>query len=225
MKHLGLKSAFGLLNLAVLMALALFLPAGTMRWAQAWVFLTIFFGGSGFITIWIFLRDKPLLASRLSAGPTAEKRPAQKVIQGFASIGFLAMLLLPAFDRRFGWSAVPDWLSIPAMVAVAVAMLLFFIVYRANSFLSATIEVQGGQRVVSDGPYAIVRHPMYSAALLLFLATPVALGSWVGLAALPVMLPALVFRALDEEAMLRKDLAGYGEYCMKVRYRLVPFLW
>lgn len=225
MNKLALKSSLGLANLAVLLGLALFLTAGTLHWVQAWCWLALFFGGCILITVYIYRNDKALLLSRLKAGPAAEQRTRQKILQGIASLGFAALFIVPGFDRRFRWSEVPAGLVITALGFVAVSMVLFFIVYRANSFLSATVEVQGGQRVVSDGPYAVVRHPMYSAALLLFLATPLALGSWSALLALPVLTLALALRALDEEALLRVELQGYDDYCRKVRFRLVPYIW
>jgi protein-S-isoprenylcysteine O-methyltransferase Ste14 len=146
----------------------------------------------------------------------------QKIIMLFASIGFIASLVVPALDHRFMWSSVPRFAVIAGDLLTAVGFYLIFLVYKENSFTSATIEIGEDQRVVSTGPYAFVRHPMYAGGLLLFIGSPVALGSYWGLLAFVAALPALVWRLLDEERFLAKNLPGYVEYCAKVRWRLIP---
>jgi protein-S-isoprenylcysteine O-methyltransferase Ste14 len=222
---LAVLSFLGMLNLAVMMGAAIFLPAMTFFYTQAWCYLAVFFGGVAIITIYIFMHDKQLLQSRLKVGSLAENRLAQKVIQGVASICFIGVYIISGFDHRLGWSAVPLWLWIFADVMLVVVMMLFFIVFRKNSFLSATIEIQGNQHMITDGPYSIVRHPMYSVAMLLFAFTPLALGSFWALTTFPLMILVLVFRCVDEEKVLSTQLDGYRNYCKKVRYRLIPFVW
>ena len=223
--NLAIKSVFGFLNLALMMCLAIFLPAGTIHYNEAWYYLVIFFAGIIVITVYIFINDKRLLQSRLKAGATAEKRPLQKWVQGLASVGFIGLYVVSGFDHRYQWSHVPSSLVITSDMLLVFTMLLFFIVFKKNSYLSATVEVQKDQTVVNDGPYSIVRHPMYSAALLLFIASPLALGSYWALLTLPVMVLVLALRCLDEEKALKKDLPGYSDYCKKVKYRLIPFIF
>lgn len=214
-----------MLNLALIMGLALFLPAGTTHYPEAWRYLVIFFGGVLAISIYLVTKDRRLLQSRLAVGPTAEKRKAQKWIQGAASVGFIGVYILSGFDYRFHWSGVPKWFSVLSDVFIIVSMIFFFIVFKKNTYLSATVEVQEQQRVITGGPYAVVRHPMYTAALLLFLFTPFALNSCYALLTFPLMFLVLVFRCLDEEQALKKDLAGYEAYCQKVQYRLIPYIF
>jgi protein-S-isoprenylcysteine O-methyltransferase Ste14 len=221
-----LKSIAGIFFLFLTMALALFLSAGTWQnYEQGWWYLLAFFAGVLAITLYLVLKDKSLLQSRLKAGTLSETRLSQKIIQGMASLGFLGVYVLAGFDYRFQWSDMPDWLWIFSDVMILLTMGLMFIVFRANTFLSATVEVQNEQKVIENGPYAIVRHPMYSAAFLLFVFTPLALGSWWALLFLPVMTAVLMLRAIDEEKLLRADLNGYEAYCRKVRFRLIPYLW
>ena len=177
------------------------------------------------ITVYLMKRDPKLLARRVYGGPTAEKEPTQKIIQAFTALGFIAMLVVAALDHRWGWSVVPADVVVAGDILVVVGFALIFFVYRENSFASATIELAPEQKVISTGPYALVRHPMYFGGLLLFLGMPLALGSWYGLLALVVIVPALLWRLLDEEEFLVKGLEGYSEYRNKVRYRLVPFVW
>ena len=161
----------------------------------------------------------------MNAGPGAEKEKSQKRIQVFASLVFIGVMILPSLDHRFSWSDVPLSVVIAGDVFVALGFLLIFIVFRENTFSAATIEVAPDQKVISTGPYAIVRHPMYSGALVMLLGTPLALGSWWGLLMFIPMSFIIVWRLLDEEKFLSKNLSGYKEYCKKVQYRLVPFIW
>jgi protein-S-isoprenylcysteine O-methyltransferase Ste14 len=225
MKNLNARAWFALAVLAVVMGLLLFFPAGTVHYWQAWVYLAIFFGASALTTLDLMRRDSALLERRMSGGPTAETRPVQKIIMLCTSIGFIALLVVPALDHRFGWSAVPLGGVIAGDVLVAIGFYLIFLVYRENTFTSATIEVAENQTVISTGPYAIVRHPMYASASLYLLGTPLALGSYWGLVPLAAMLPFLIWRLLDEERFLARNLPGYTEYQKRVRYRLVPFVW
>jgi protein-S-isoprenylcysteine O-methyltransferase Ste14 len=207
------------------MAALLFLSAGTMHYRQAWVYLVIFVGASWLTTVYLERNDPALLERRMRGGPTAEKEPRQKIIMLGASLGFIALLVVPALDRRFGWSVVPVWLGGGGDILTAVGFYLIFRVYRVNTFTAATIQVTPDQHVVSTGPYAIVRHPMYASASLYVIGTPLALGSYWGLLAAVAMLPFLIWRLLDEERLLARSLSGYTEYQKRVPYRLVPRIW
>jgi protein-S-isoprenylcysteine O-methyltransferase Ste14 len=225
MKTLEARAWLAVGALPVVMGLLLFVPAGTIRYWQAWVYLSIFTGASALTTRYLIRQDPALLERRMSGGPTVEKRPAQKLIMLAASIGFIAILVVPALDYRFGWSAVPLGGVVAGDVLVAIGFYLVWRVYRENTFSSATIEVAENQRVISTGPYAVVRHPMYASASLYLLGTPLALGSYWGLIPVAMMIPALVWRLFDEERFLVRNLPGYTEYQKRVRHRLVPFVW
>ncbi len=225
MISLILRSIGGLLFLLGVLALALFASAGTLDFWQAWVYLAVFGISVLLITGYLVVRDRRLLESRLNVGPAAETQRSQQVIQGLASLFFIALFIVPGLDRRFGWSHVAPALSILSDLFVALSPFFVFLVFRENSFTSAIIEVSSEQRVVSTGPYSLVRHPMYSGAFLLLIFTPLALGSWVGLPfAIPVI-PVIIARLLDEERFLVRSLPGYDDYRRKVRHRLIPGVW
>lgn len=225
MKSLSARAWLALAALVVVMGLLLFLPGGTIRYWQAWVYLSIFTGASVITTLYLVRNDRALLERRMSGGPTAEKRPVQRFIMLCTSICFIALLVVPAFDHRFAWSAVSPGSVMVGDVLVAIGFYLITLVYRENTFTSATIEVAENQKVISTGPYAIVRHPMYASAFLYLLGTPLALGSYWGLVPIFVMLPFLIWRLLDEESLLARNLPGYTEYQKRVRRHLVPFVW
>jgi protein-S-isoprenylcysteine O-methyltransferase Ste14 len=225
MKNLNAKAWLALAALAVVMGLLLFVSAGTIHYWQAWVYLSIFMGASVLTTLYLMRKDPALLERRMSGGPTAEKRPTQRFIMLCTSIGFIALLVVPAFDHRFGWSNVPLCVVLVGALLVAVGFALIVRVYRENTFSSATIEVIEGQQLVSTGPYAIVRHPMYASAFLYLIGTPLALGSYWGLLPIAAMMPFLIWRLLDEERLLAAELPGYSDYQKKVRFRLVPRIW
>jgi len=224
-KSLAARAWVALTGLAIVMALLLFVPAGTVRYWQGWVYLAIFIGASGLTTLYLLRKDRALLERRMRGGPTAEKRPAQKLIMVFTSIGFIALLVVSALDRRFGWSTVPLAAVVAGDALVAIGFYFISRVYRENTFTAATIQIAENQTVISTGPYAIVRHPMYASGLLYFFGTPLALGSYWGFVPLAATLPFLIWRLLDEERFLAKNLRGYAEYQRRVRHRLVPFVW
>jgi protein-S-isoprenylcysteine O-methyltransferase Ste14 len=222
---LNVRAWLGLVFLALAMGLLLFVPAGTVDYWQAWVYLVIFFGAAALTTVYLMRTDPALLQRRLKGGPTAETRPAEKLIMFATSLGFIALLVVPALDHRYGWSALLiDW-TVLGDALVAIGFYFIFLVYRENSFTSATIEVAVDQKVISTGPYAIVRHPMYASALLYLVGTPLALGSFWGLVPLAAMLPFLIWRLFDEERLLSESLPGYVEYQRNVRHRLLPGIW
>jgi protein-S-isoprenylcysteine O-methyltransferase Ste14 len=225
MKDLNKKAFGGLLRFLIVLALLLFLPSWTFDYWQAWIFLAVFSASVIAITLYLIKKDPKLLERRINAGPGAEKEKSQKVIQFIATIAFITVIVFPAIDHRFNWSAAASYVVAAGDALVALGFLIVFAVFKENTYTSAIIEVDTGQKVVSTGPYAIVRHPMYIGALIMFLGIPLALGSWWGLlATIPITL-VMVWRLLEEERFLVKRLPGYSEYRNKVRYRLIPLIW
>jgi protein-S-isoprenylcysteine O-methyltransferase Ste14 len=224
-KDLNNKAFGGLVFLLLVMAALLFPPAWTLVYWQAWAFLAVFGTSALAITLYLMKKDPKLLERRVYAGPTAEKETNQKIIQTITSIGFAAMLVVSAFDHRFSWTPLPLYGSLAGDALVALGFLIIFLVYKENTFASATIELVPEQKVISTGLYKLVRHPMYGGAFFLLVGIPLSLGSWCGLFVIALMMPALIWRLLDEEAFLAKNLPGYTEYQNTVRYRLVPFIW
>jgi protein-S-isoprenylcysteine O-methyltransferase Ste14 len=225
MSSLAAKTLLSVLLLAVVMGVILFVTAGTVDYWQAWVYLLIFTITSLLTTIYLIRNDPELLKRRMRGGPTAEKRASQRVIMLFTSLAFIGLLVVPALDRRFGWSTVPIYIVIAGEVLVVIGFYFIFLVYRENTYTSATIEVAANQKVIESGPYALVRHPMYASALLYLLGTPLGLGSYWGLLPFVAVIPLLIWRLIDEEKMLNRDLEGYRQYQQRVRYRLVPRVW
>ena len=222
---LKIKTLLGFVELIIIIGLFLFAPAGSFNFWQAWVYSIIFVGSSAMITFYLWRTDPELLARRVNTGPGAEKERTQKIIQFFATILFIAFLVIPAFDHRFGWSHVPFYIVTLGDIFVALGFFLLFLVFRENAFASAIIEITADQKVITTGPYSIVRHPLYVSGLIMMLGTPLALGSWWGLLVFIPFTLGIILRLLDEEKFLSKNLPGYKEYCQKVRYRLIPFLW
>jgi protein-S-isoprenylcysteine O-methyltransferase Ste14 len=200
----------------------LFVPAGTMRYWQAWAFLAVIFAFILPVFVYLYRHDRQLLERRMRGKEKLSEQ--RRAIQWFKP-AFLAVLLLPGLDRRLGWSSVPPWLSLLCDGFVMGGLLIIVWVVRVNSFASRVIEVEAGQRVISSGPYALVRHPMYSGSVAMFLSMPLALGSYVAWPAFALLLPFYVFRLLHEEKFLAKELPGYREYCLRTRFRLVPYIW
>ncbi|MGC1678818.1 MAG: isoprenylcysteine carboxylmethyltransferase family protein [Candidatus Binataceae bacterium] len=225
MNALNRKAWGKLASFLPVLAIAVFLAAWTVDYWQAWIFLTIFSGASIAITAYLMKRDPKLLERRVYAGPRSEKQTRQQIIQAIAFISFFAILLFPAFDHRFGWSAVPPYIALAGDALVAFGFLIVFFVFKENTFASAIIEVDTGQKVISTGPYSIVRHPMYSGALIMLLGVPIALGSWWGLLMVIPITIVIIWRLLEEEKFLAKSLPGYSEYKTKVTNRLAPIIW
>ena len=207
---------------ALVMGAVFFLPAGTLAYWQAWVYMGVLLIPMIFVVRRLLTTSPQLLERRMQM---REREVTQKRLISFSALFFLAAFLLPGFDRRWGWSSVP----LPAVLAADVVVLLSYAltirVLLENEFASRTVEVMQGQRVISTGPYAYVRHPMYLAVLLMVLASPIALGSWWALLLALSIIPILVVRILDEEKVLARDLEGYAEYAQKVQYRMLPGLW
>jgi protein-S-isoprenylcysteine O-methyltransferase Ste14 len=225
MATLEARAWSSLVVLAVVMGLLLFGPAGTIHYGLAWVYLVLFLGLSGLMTLDLLHRDPALLERRMKGGPLAVRRPSQRLIMLGVSVGFIGLHVLPGLDFRFKWSEVPPAVVLLGDVLLVLGFGVIGRVYQENTFTAATIHVAPGQRVISTGPYAVVRHPMYAGALSHLGGTPLALGSYVGLLAFASILPFLVWRALDEERLLARELPGYTEYQARLRYRLVPLLW
>jgi protein-S-isoprenylcysteine O-methyltransferase Ste14 len=212
--------------LSVLAFAALLLgPAGSLRFWQGWLFGFVFVAATSAMSIYFLKHDPKLVERRMHIGPTAEQEPAQKIIMAIILSGFVLLLALPGFDYRWHWSAVPPWLVFAANVGVVLSFGIFFVVLKQNSYAASTIRVEAGQPVVSTGAYAIVRHPLYSGALVLLTFTPLALGSYWTLLVLVPMVPVLAWRLLDEERFLKLNLPGYADYCRSTRFRLIPRIW
>lgn len=214
----------GLIQFQIVMALMLFLPAWTVRFWQAWVYWLLFSGLSTAITLHFLKHDPGLVERRLKVGPTAEREKSQKIIQMLTAILWCALLIVPGIERRFHPSRVPAALVLVGDALVAVGYYIVFLTLRENRWAAGIIEVQPGQRVISTGPYGIVRHPMYSGAALMVLATPLALGSLWAFVCAVLLCGNIAVRLLEEERYLAKNLPGYEGYCRKVRYRLIPFV-
>lgn len=223
--ELLLKSFSGMLFLLCVMGATLFMPYGSLNYNLAWLYLAVFTISVVIITLYLFLFDKHLLKSRIAAGPVAETRPIQKIIQSIASFAFLGIFILSAFDYKNKWTNVPLEFSYVSDLFCSLAFVWLFFVFKQNTFLSATIKVQEKQQVISTGLYGVVRHPMYTGALTLLLFTPVALGSYYGLLSVLILVVVIAYRAIDEEKELKQNLVGYKEYCGKVKYRLIPFIF
>lgn len=219
------QTILGFAFLMLVIAMALFLPAGSLAFWHAWVYLAVFAGSTILITGYLFRHDQELLARRVRIGPTAETEKSQRIFHSLASLFFIAMFIVPGLDYRFNWSNVPPAASLIADGFAALGFYIVFLAFRENSYTSTAVEVAEEQEVITTGPYHIVRHPMYAGAFLLVMVTPLALGSWVA-APLPVpLMLVIVLRLLVEEKYLSANLKGYREYCCKVPYRIIPRVW
>ena len=219
------KALAGAAWLLLVMALMLFVSAGSIRFWQGWIYWSIFCLWVVVITTYFLRHDPNLVARRTSAGPIAEPEVTQKVIQGIASALFCALLIVPGLDHRFRWSSVQFTLVLAGDTLVAVSFAIVFLVFKENSYAAGVVQVEKEQPVISTGLYAYVRHPMYGGGALLLIATPLALGSWWGLPVALLLCAVIVVRLFDEERRLAAELPGYEEYRRKVQYRIVPGVW
>jgi protein-S-isoprenylcysteine O-methyltransferase Ste14 len=222
MKNLFIKAVGGLLYIFVAISGLIFLSAWTVNYWQAWTFLAVFMISISAIFIYLARYDPSLLARRIK---TAEKKKSQKIIRSLVNLGFTAAIVVSALDHRFAWSTPPSHFVFVGDAIVLLGLLMILFVFRENTFTAQTVEVEAGQSVISTGPYALVRHPMYVGGLVFMLGIPLALGSWWGLLIIALFAPVIAWRIIDEEKLLAKDLPGYREYRDRVRYRLVPFVW
>ena len=209
----------------VFFGVLLFVPAGTVNYWQAWVFIAVFIAATMLPSIYLAVNDPEALRRRMHAGPTAETRPVQRLIFCAIYVLVAALLVVSALDHRFGWTTVPLWLVVVGDVLVVVGLVLAQWVVIQNSYAAATIRVEEGQRLATTGLYGLVRHPMYAGSLIMMLGTPLALDSYWGLAVVIPAAAVLGIRILDEEKMLTDELDGYREYRQRVRYRLIPNVW
>ena len=206
----------------LLVGLLIFLPAGTLYYTGGWLFLGLLFVPmliAGFVMLF---KSPEFLAKRLDA---KEKQATQKGVLAFSGLMFIGGFVVAGLDHRFGWSHMPAWVTITASVLFLAVYALYAEVMRENAYLSRTIKVEEGQKVVDTGLYGIVRHPMYMATVLLFLMMPIVLGSWYALIVFAFYPAIIIVRLKDEEELLTRELPGYTEYKQKVKYRLLPFLW
>jgi len=222
LSELKKKVFFRFMMAPIFMGLMLFLPAGSFGYWQAWIYCGVIFIPVFFVVFYFLKKDPELLERRMRM---REKEEKQKTIIKLAYIFFFIGFIIPGLDYRYHWSDVPVLLVIAANVIVLSGYIFVFFVLRENSYASRIIEVEKGQKVITTGPYAIVRHPMYLGVLLMYLFTPLALGSYWALMFFLPLLPLIVFRLLNEEEVLLRELIGYEEYCGKTRYRLFPFIW
>lgn len=206
----------------ILVGLLVFLPAGSLKYTEGWVFMGVLFVPMFFLGSILLVKAPDLLSKRLN---DKEQESEQKKVVGLSAVMFLAGFILCGLDHRFDWSSIPMSVVIAAAVIMFAGYIMYMEVMRENAYLSRTIEVQENQKVIDTGLYGIVRHPMYLATVIMFLSMPVVLGSWIGFivfAAYPLL---LVKRIRNEEDVLKEGLGGYSEYMSKVRYRMIPFIW
>jgi len=224
---LGLRLTLRIVLGMFVVGIMLFLPAGTLRFWQGWAYLAVWLIPGLIFSLYFSKHDPALVERRLQ---TREKEKEQKVVIAVVYVIFALGYLIPGLDFRFGWTRrwtgpLPLWFEITSLAVVFASYLMTIWVMDVNRYAARTIRVEAGQKVVSVGPYKWVRHPMYSGILLMMLFTPLALGSYVALPVFALVLPALMFRLLNEERVLRQDLPGYTEYCQGTRYRLIPHVW
>jgi len=219
---LVLRIAFRFLTAAVVFSAILFIPAGTLRFWQGWVLILIYFVPGFFAFAYFYKHDPQLVERRMQF---KEKVGAQKRIMAFAYVMWLVAMVLASLDHRHAWSRVPLWMTIVSQAVVFGGYATTLWVAKVNRFAARTIQVESDQKVISDGPYGIVRHPMYLGICAMWLCTPLALGSYITLPAFLILIPMIVLRLLNEEKVLRQELPGYPEYCLHTRFRLVPLVW
>ena len=222
MKSLIKKIIIRFSFLPVFLGLLILLPAGTFNYWQVYIYFAVLIVPMLFVLFYFLRRDPKFLERRMKA---KEKEKQQILISIFSSFIFLAGLIITGLDQRFTWSDVPLYLIILADIIILLGYLIIFFVFKQNSFASRIIEVNENQKIITTGLYAIVRHPMYIGVLIMFIPTPIALGSYWGLIPFALLLVSLVLRILNEEKVLSDNLKGYKEYCQKTRYRLIPFIW
>jgi protein-S-isoprenylcysteine O-methyltransferase Ste14 len=209
----------------IVMLALIFIPARTFRYWQGWAYVSVFIICSGAYTVYLAKHDPALLKRRTEAGISHEKEFTQKVVMALLLASCIILVVLPPLDVRFGWSIMPWQVSIIGDALVTFSFYIFYLVSKVNTYAAANVRVEEGQKVISTGVYGFVRHPMYFAALFLFIGTPLALGSWWTMLLVPALISILVARILNEEKVLVRELPGYVEYKHNVRYRLIPSVW
>jgi len=225
MKKLTISALSTFLIGFVVLGVLLFLPAGTLNYWQAWVFIVVFLLSVSTIGVYLSLKDPALLERRKKFGPANEQSPVQKIIISIGILAILSVFIFSALSHRFEWSPVPGYISLAGDVLVALGLFINLLVFRENTYGGATIETVEEQKVISTGPYALIRHPMYVGVLIMITGIPLALDAWWGLVILIIAVPGLIWRIINEETLLKKELPGYIEYSKKVRYHLIPYIW
>jgi protein-S-isoprenylcysteine O-methyltransferase Ste14 len=225
MDHLARRALAGLARFQIALALLIFLPAWSLAYWQGWLYWALFGACCVGLTLYFLRRDPALIARRMNAGPQAETERTQRIILWCALACFVALYLVSVLDHRFGWSRVRVPFVLVGDTFVVLGFYGIFLTFRENAFAAATVRVDAGQRVIVSGPYALVRHPMYCAALVLFFATPIALGSLWGLVPTALLAAVIVWRLRSEEDYLARNLPGYDDYRRTVRTRLLPGIW
>lgn len=223
--RLALRSFVAAVSGVAFFGVLLLVPAGTVDYWQAWVFIGVFTVASLVPSAYLAVHSPEALRRRLTAGPTAETRPVQKLVMVGTTASIAVVLVVSALDHRFGWSTVPLAMVVLGDVAVAAGLVVAQLVVVQNGYAAATITVEDGQPLVSTGLYGVVRHPMYAGALVMLAGAPPALDSYWGLVPMLATIPILAVRIVDEERMLVTELAGYDAYTRRVRYRLLPGVW
>jgi protein-S-isoprenylcysteine O-methyltransferase Ste14 len=222
------KLAANIFGMAVVFALTLFVPAGTLDWPAAWVYLVLFFGFSVALSLWLLRFNRDLLAERMTGIGRPDQKTWDKIFLAITAVAFFGWLGLMALDAvRFRWSQVPAWLQVLGALLLLTSFWLFYLTFRENTFLSPAVRIQTerAQTVVSTGPYLYVRHPLYSGFALFAIGTALLLGSWYGVLGAFVLIAMVAWRAVREEQVLQKELNGYSAYMTRVKYRLVPHVW
>ena len=221
-RKLSVTVFYRFISAIIILGLIFFLPAGTTEYWEAWVYMSILFIPGFFVTLFFLIKDPRLVVLRMK---TKEKEEKQKTIMNWFYVLLFITFLITGFDKRFEWSSVPLWMIIIADVSVLAGYALFIIVLWENRHASRIIEVEQGQKVVTTGLYAIVRHPMYLALSIMYAFSPLSLGSYLAMIPSVFMLLVLIARIRNEEEVLIRELRGYEEYTMKVRYRIIPKIW
>ena len=222
MKSLIKKIIIRFSLLPVFLGLLILIPAGTFNYWQVYIYFAVLVVPMTFVLLYFLQNDPEFLERRTKA---KEKEKEQFLIAILSTLIFLAGFIITGLDHRYTWSYVPIYLTISADIVILMGYLIIFIVFKQNSYASRIIEVNENQKLISTGLYSIVRHPMYIGVLIMFIPTPIALGSYWGLIPFALLPVSLVLRILNEEKVLSDNLKGYKEYCQKTRYRLIPFIW
>ena len=221
--NLAAQTALQVIVFFIVFALFIFIPAGTVAFWQGWGFFAVFCASTVLITVYFIKKDPALISRRISPNET---RKQQKIFQSISgAVFFIGLLVIPGLDFRFSWSGVPAIIVVISDIIVLLGFIIVYFVFKTNSYTSAAIGVDKGQKVISTGVYSVVRHPMYLGAVLILIFMPLALDSLWGLIPALFICVFVVLRLLDEEKLLLKELDGYEEYCKKTRYHLIPYIW
>ena len=218
---LAIKVSLMLTVFYIVLILCLFLPAGTIRFYEGWIYFLTFFVWTNILTFYFLFKNPELIERRTQT----EKEKRQQIIQSINGLMFIALLIIPGLDFRYNLTFVPFWLVLSSTILVSLGFLIVFFVFKQNSFLASNIKAYESQTVITTGLYSLVRHPMYSGTYFIIIFTPLVLGSFLALIPAIVIGILIVFRSLNEEKILTRDLNGYKDYCEKVRYRYFPLIW